>query len=93
MGHFAKVGISKTVNRINEAPTSGSNTESCPEIDLIQSVKCINLVACSNKKFRGFEQKFNNTRGSKNGKKQRDTADTHYRKQKHTTTTGPGLVR
>ena len=38
MGHFAKVCKSKTVNRISEAPSSGGNTESWPEIDYIQSV-------------------------------------------------------
>ena len=47
VGHFPKMCKSKTVNRINEAPTSGSNTESWPEIDLIQSVKCSNRVAFS----------------------------------------------
>ena len=44
MGHFANVCKSKTVNRISEAPSSGSNTESWPEIDHIQSVNGINRV-------------------------------------------------
>ena len=42
-GHFAKVCRSKTVNRIQEEDT-GSNTESWPEIDHIQSVNGINRV-------------------------------------------------
>ena len=44
MGHFAKVCKSKIVKRISEAPSSGSNTESWPEIDHIQSVNGINRV-------------------------------------------------
>ena len=42
-GHFAKVCRSRTVNRIQEEDT-GSNTESWPEIDHIQSVNGINRV-------------------------------------------------
>ena len=42
-GHFAKVCQSKTVNRIHEEDT-GSNTESWPEKDHIQSVNDINRV-------------------------------------------------
>ena len=38
MGHFAKVCKSKTVNRIQKEPSTDSNTESWPEIDLIQSI-------------------------------------------------------
>ena len=41
--HFLKVCRSKTVNRIQEEDT-GSNTESWPEIDHIQSVNGINRV-------------------------------------------------
>ena len=44
MGHFAKVSKSKTVSRINEATSSGSGTETWPEIDHIQSVNGINRV-------------------------------------------------
>ena len=44
MGHFAKVCKSKTVSRITEAVSSGSNTEPWPEIDHIQSVNGINRV-------------------------------------------------
>ena len=44
MGHFAKVCKSKTVSRITEAVSSGSNTEPWPEIDHIQSVNGINQV-------------------------------------------------
>ena len=44
MEHFAKVCKSKTVNRISEAPTSGSNTESWLVIDHTQSVNGINRV-------------------------------------------------
>ena len=43
-GHFAKVCKSKTVSRIAEAGSSGSNTEPWPEIDHIQSVNGINRV-------------------------------------------------
>ena len=42
-GHFAKVCRSRTVNLIQEEDT-GSNTESWPEIDKIQSVNGINRV-------------------------------------------------
>ena len=42
-GHFAKVCRSKTINRIQEGD-AGSNTESWPEIDHIQSVNSINRV-------------------------------------------------
>ena len=41
MGHFAKVCKSKTVSRITEAVSSGSNTEPWPELDHIQSVNGI----------------------------------------------------
>ena len=44
MGHFAKVCKPKTVNRISEVLTTGSNTESWPEIDHIQYVNGINRV-------------------------------------------------
>ena len=44
MGRFAKVCKTKTVNRISEAQTSGSNTESWPEIDHIQSLNGITRV-------------------------------------------------
>ena len=43
MGHFAKICRIKAVNRIQEEDT-GSNTESWPEIDHIQSVNGINCV-------------------------------------------------
>ena len=43
MGPFAKAWRYKTVNRIQEENT-GSNTESWPDIDLIQSVKGNNCV-------------------------------------------------
>ena len=42
--HFAKVCKSKTVSRITEAVSSGSNTEPWPEIDHIQFVNGINRV-------------------------------------------------
>ena len=44
MGHFAKVCKSKTVSRVKEATSSGTNTEPWPEIDHIQSVSGVNRV-------------------------------------------------
>ena len=44
MRYFAKVCTSKTVSRINGAPSSDSNTESWAKIDHIQSVNGINRV-------------------------------------------------
>ena len=44
MGHLAKVCKSKTVNRIQKEPSTDCNTESWPDIDLIQSVNGINRV-------------------------------------------------
>ena len=43
-GHFAKVCETKIVSRIQEKPTTDSNTESWPEIDHIQSVNGINRI-------------------------------------------------
>ena len=44
MGHFAKVCKSKTVSRIKEVSGSGSQNETGPEIDYIQSVNGINWI-------------------------------------------------
>ena len=44
MGHFAKVCKPKTVNLVQEKPSSDSQTESWPEIGHIQSVNCINWI-------------------------------------------------
>ena len=43
-GHFAKVCKSKTVSRVQNEPSTDSNTESWPEIDHIQSVNGINRI-------------------------------------------------
>ena len=44
LGHFAKVCKSKTVSRVQNEPSTDSNTESWPEIDHIQSVNAINRI-------------------------------------------------
>ena len=44
MGHFAKVFKAKTVNQIQNEPSTDSNTESWPEIDHIQAVNGINRI-------------------------------------------------
>ena len=44
IGHFAKVCKSKTVSRIKEESVSDSQTESWPEVNLIQSVNVNNRI-------------------------------------------------
>ena len=41
-GHFARVCKTKTVNRVREENETGSNTESYPELEHIQSVNGVN---------------------------------------------------